>query len=272
VTANIAMVVGIVLIWLAGGLGVLVALGFACRWLLNNPRDDVIGGLLWHPGRIYSYVFHRLRVDGRENIPSREEAGPLVVVSNHTAGVDPVFLQSICPFFVRFVMAEDMRLKALDGLWNWLTIIFVDRVKRSGHGTREAIRHLSQGGVLGIFPEGGLERPARHLMPFEPGIGMLIRRTRARVLPVIIEGTPQVDPAWASLWTPSRSRVRVMPPIDYTDSGLDALEITLDLQRRYVEWTGWPLLLADEVSNAPAEPAEEPPVKKSRTANPRPAA
>ena len=240
--------------WVIGIVGVLTLLGWGCRWLLSNPREDVIGGLLWHGARVYVRLLHRMRVDGREHIPAtRHGVGPLIVVMNHTAGVDPVLVQAACRFHIRYVMAEDMRLKRFNELWDWQRVIFVDRVSRSGHGTREALRHLAEGGVLGIYPEGGLERPPCHLLPFEPGVGLLVRRSKARVLPVIITGTPQVDPAWSSLWRPSRSRLQVMPPIDYDGSGLNAAEITKDLQARFHAWTGWPVM---------GDPEPQTPVKR----------
>lgn len=243
-----------ILIWGVSTIGGLILLGYACRWLLNNPREDVIGGLLWHGARVYAALFHRVRVEGREHIPAtRHGAGPLIVVMNHTAGVDPVLVQAVCRFHIRYVMAEDMRLPRFNDLWEWQRVIFVDRVNRSAHGTREALRHLDEGGVLGIYPEGGLERPACHLLPFEAGIGLLVRRSRARVLPVIITGTPQVDPAWASLWRPSRSRLRFMEPIDYDGSGLSATAIVQDLQGRFKAWTGWPVIGEPDV---PPEPVK----------------
>jgi 1-acyl-sn-glycerol-3-phosphate acyltransferase len=226
--------------WSLFGLGVVLALGGFSRWLLANPRETVDGGLVWQGTRLYAHFFHHLSVEGKEHLPRDRYPGPLVVVMNHTAGVDPVLVQSICRFYVRYVMAQDMRLPAYEWIWQWARTIFVDRTGGSTQGTREALRHLASGGVLGIFPEGGLERPPRHIMPFEPGVGMIVRRTGARVLPIVIEGTPVVDPAWASLWTPSRSRIRIMPPIDYDGSGLSAAEIADDLRERYVEWTGWP--------------------------------
>jgi len=59
-------------------------------------------------------------------------------------------------------------------------------------------------------------------------------------LPVIIEGTPtEAANAWDSLWTRSNTRVRVMKPIDYSDSGMSTAELAQDLHRRYEEWTGW---------------------------------
>jgi 1-acyl-sn-glycerol-3-phosphate acyltransferase len=69
---------------------------------------------------------------------------------------------------------------------------------------------------------------------------VIIHRTGAPVLPVVIDGTPQVDPAWDSLIHPSRSRLRFMAPIDYRSSGLSPEAIALDLRRRFVDWTGWP--------------------------------
>jgi 1-acyl-sn-glycerol-3-phosphate acyltransferase len=236
--------------WVLFALIAVLALGLFSRWLLNNPRQTVDGGLIFHAVRIYSRLFHHLRVEGREHIPRDRHPGPLIVVMNHTAGVDPVLVQAACPFFVRYVMAEDMRLPRYEWLWKWATVIFVDRVKRTAQGTREALRHLAEGGVLGIFPEGGLERPPCHILPFEPGIGLIVRRTGARVLPVVIDGTPQVDPAWASLWTSSHSRLRFMQPISYRGSKLSAGEIAGDLQRRFASWTGWPMLSSENAAEA----------------------
>lgn len=224
-------------------LGFAVALGFAawCRQLLANPRGDVEAGLLWRLVKIYARVVHHLHVEGRSNIPRSSEAGPLIVVSNHTAGVDPLLLQSACPFEIRWIMAADMQVAAARAFWEWANVISVDRERGDAVGAREAIRYVKAGGVVGIFPEGGLERPARTIIPFEPGVGLIIRRTGARVLPMIVDGTPIADAAWTSLVRRSHARVRVMPPIDYAATRMSAQEITDDLRRRYAEWTGWPL-------------------------------
>lgn len=240
--ANITPVAAQLSIWIAFGVVALIAIGLFARWLIDCPRETVDAGLIWRAVRIYSHFFHHLRVEGKQWLPRERYPGPLVVVMNHTAGVDPVLVQAVCPFYVRYVMAEDMRLPTFEWLWNWSQAIFVDRVKRSAHGTREALRHLKEGGVLGIFPEGGLERPACHILPFEAGVGMIVKRTGAKVLPIVIDGTPAVDPAWASLWTSSHARLRIKEPIDYRGSGLSATQITEDLRARFAEWTGWPLI------------------------------
>lgn len=226
--------------WITIGLLSLLVIASFSRWVMNNPRQDVASGLAWRVIEIYSAVFHRLRVVGIENVPEGWHAGPLIVVVNHTAGVDPLLVQTCCPFEIRWMMTADMRLPALERLWSYGRIIFVDQGGGDIAGAREAIRHVKSGGVLGIFPEGGLERPRRHVMPFEPGIGFLVRRTGAPVLCAIVQGTPEIEPAWASLWRRSNSRVTFKPPIDYRGSKLSAEDISADLRRRYLEWTGWP--------------------------------
>lgn len=236
--------------WIAVAIFVLLLLGIwalAARALTRAPiRNDVSAGLFWLLGVSYARIVHSMRVQGRAAIPrigpdARPVDGPIIVIANHTAGVDPVLIQAAAPFHIRWMMAQDMRLPALEWLWQWLRVIFVSRTTRDSLGTREAIRHLHAGGVIGIFPEGGLERPSFHLMPFQPGVGLLIKRSGARVLPVIVDGTPQVDPAWSSLWRPSRSRVRFKPTLDYSHTSMSAAEIAEDLRQRFAEWTGWPL-------------------------------
>ena len=227
------------MLWVIVALVVWLCWAWVARWLMDNPRQDFETGLVWRLMQVYTRLVHRLKVEGREHIPAEPHPGPLLVVANHTAGVDPLLVQSVCPFFLRWMMAADMQLPALAGLWRWAEVIGVDRDGREVAAAREAIRHLREGGVIGIFPEGNLERPARHILPFLPGVGLIIAKTGTRVLPVVIEGTPQVDPAWSSLWRPSRARLRFLPIVTY-DAQQGAAHIAADLRARFLEATGWP--------------------------------
>ncbi len=225
-------------------LGVLIGLGLIARWLMDNPRQDLETGLFLKVAAGYARVYHGLRIVGLPHVPRERVPGSLIVVANHTAGVDPVLIQIACPFEIRWIMAMDMRLPSFEWFWTWARIISIPRGNELA-ATREAIRHVrhgndGRGGVLGIFPEGAIERPEREVLPFLRGVGLIIKKSNAIVLPVIIEGTPQVDPAWASLWRPSRSRLTFKQPIDYRESTLTPDEISADLRRRYTEWTGWP--------------------------------
>jgi len=189
-------------------------------------------------------------VDIRGQVPDSPFAGPLIIVANHTAGVDPLLIQAACRFEVRWLMASDMRHPALEWLWVYAHIIFVDRAGRDSMGPREAIGHVRSGGVLGIFPEGGLERPPRTIQPFQPGVGLIIKRTGAPVIPVVIDGTPIADQAWGSLIRRSRAVVRFMDPIRYEKTWTSE-GIAIDLRRRFSQWTGWPLHGEDTVPETP---------------------
>jgi len=230
----------VVLIWAIAILAGLVALGYFARWAATPPFNDVEMGLTWRALWVYAKLVHGLRLVGREHIPQDNRPGPLLVVANHTAGVDPVLIQAVCPFKIRWMMAEDMRLPALERFWQWARVIFVDRDAPQMAAAREALRHLKDGGVIGIFPEGRIERPEQTILPFASGVGLIARRAGARILPVIISGTPQVDPAWRSLWWRSKAQLEFKAPIEYDDRRLNPDHIAQDLRARYLEWTGWP--------------------------------
>ncbi|MGP1347658.1 MAG: lysophospholipid acyltransferase family protein [Phycisphaerales bacterium] len=215
-------------------------------WRAPNTHRELPGRAAYRFGQVYARALHRVRVVGREHIPAdggtgwRGAGSPLIVIANHTSGCDPLLVQSALPFEARWIMAEDMRVPVLDPVWGFLEIITLDRRGGSARGLREAMGHLKRGGVLGLFPEGHLERPARQLLPFEPGVAMLIRRSGARVLPAIIDGTPQRLAAWDSLLTPSRSQVRFLPVIEPSRwEGMDAEAIAGELRSLYARETGW---------------------------------
>lgn len=222
-------------------------LALASRWILNNPRrvpgqpidDDVIAaGLAYRAMQVLCTTLHRLRVEGGERLNLGRFPGPLIVVANHTAGVDPLLIQSACPFEVRWMMARDMMSPGLQGLWDMGQMIPVDRQGRDTTSVRIALRHLARGGVIGVFPEGGIERPARTLKPFLAGAGLIIAKSHAPVLPILIDGTPEDVSAAASLLRPSHSRLRVLETLRYGPE-MDAQAITRDLEDRFAAATGW---------------------------------
>lgn len=232
--------------WIILGAAAWVGCAAVARWIMAAAvrPDSFETGFLVRLYQVYARLVHRLRIEGAHHIPHPrspgEGVGPLIVVANHTAGVDPILIQATVPFEPRWMMASDMRAPLLEALWEFGRIIFVDRRGGDAPALREGLRHLASGGALGVFPEGHLERPARHILPFQPGVGLLIGRSKARVLPVVIDGTPICDPAWGSLVKPSHSRIRFLAPIDYSTTGLGPAEIAADLHRRFIDATGWP--------------------------------
>lgn len=228
-----------------------VAIICACAWgvgvvlarlvIRATLRGDVETGLAMVCIRAYARFVHRLRVEGVEHVPQWRfggpDAGPLIIVANHTAGVDPLLIQASVPFEISWLMLREMMVGVFPGLWEWTGVIPV--APGEGRSARDAIRRLESGGVIGIFPEGGIERPHGRIIPFEPGVGLIIHRSNAPVLQVVIDGTPDVASAFLSLVVPSRARVRFLPVKKYSGSGLGAAAIARDLQTRLERVTGW---------------------------------
>lgn len=224
----------------------------------GNPRPDDAGiGALYRFIQVYARLVHgvwRARFE-RASLPAQ---GPVIIVCNHTAGIDPILVQSVLSREIRWMMARDMMLPAFSPLWEWLGIIGVEiKEKRDTASVREALRHLAAGGVLGIFPEGGIERPARRLRPFMPGLGLIVAKSRAPVLPVFITDTPVRDRAWQSLWAPSSSTLRFGPLMTFgADSG--PIEITHEVEAWFLATSGWPRNTQREASIS-SEPAASAP-------------
>ncbi len=207
---------------------------------MDNPRGDFDTGVVFRASQLLSRLMHRLQAQGEHEIPAQRNPGSLIIIANHTSGIDPMLIQACCPFEIRWMMAADMKVPILNRFWNWSRVIIVNRFGRDHIAARQALRHLKSGGVLGIFPEGGIERPPEQIMPFLSGVGLLIKLTHAPILPVIITNTPQVDPAWRSYAKFSNSKLSFMPIIHYEDTTLSADQITADLRQRYTTWTSWP--------------------------------
>ncbi len=80
-------------------------------------------------------------------------------------------------------------------------------VERSGKelsATRAALRALQEGRVVGIFPEGRIER-TRELMPFEAGVAMLASRSGADVYPAYLDGTQRAESDMLAAFTRRQS-------------------------------------------------------------------
>lgn len=188
--------------------GLLCAIAWAAARVPRPSDDDTFGGVVSVVLRAYCRIFHAMRVEGR--VPVRAGERGLLVVCNHTAGVDPMLVQTAVPFYVRWMMARDMIHPALAFVFAWLRVIEVDRSGNDRSSVREAVRALRAGEVVGIFPEGRIGREAGSVLPFLPGAGVIAHLSGCDVLPVAIVGTPSKAGAFMSLLRPSKSKVRLL--------------------------------------------------------------
>ncbi len=81
---------------------------------------------------------------------------------------------------------------------------------------REALKHLKDQELVGLFPEGRLNR-GTNLLPANPGIAWLALRAQVPVYPAFIHNAPQGKHIVAPFYTPSRVRITFGEPIDLSE-------------------------------------------------------
>lgn len=209
------------------------------RRVARGPRGDVLTGICLDINWLYAKLFHRLKVIDAHLLPSSPVVNgrPIIIIANHTAGIDPILIQASVPYFVRWMMAADMRAAPLEEFWQYANVVFVERFgKPDLRAFRAALGTLESGQAIGIFPEGRLRGSPLELNDFLPGIGLLVAKSNALLLPVVITGTPFCYDSWPSLWQPSASRVHVKPLIDPQTLNVPTDQLAVTLRGLYVRW------------------------------------
>ncbi|MAE61765.1 MAG: hypothetical protein CMJ49_10470 [Planctomycetaceae bacterium] len=187
------------------------------RYVLRGPAPTRMLNLLWRIGRLYCFGMHKLKVNGASNVPSD---GPVLIVANHTAGIDPFLIQAAMRRPVHYMMAREYMRWWLGFFWRAVQPIDVDREADASAALRRTIDMLRQGRIVGIFPEGGLNTGDRATMrPWRSGLSMIAKRGRATIVPVWIDGTPQCKTVFGSFFRPSHATVTFGRP--FTIDSLD---------------------------------------------------
>jgi len=128
----------------------------------------------------------RLRTQGREHVPRK---GAAIIAANHASFLDPILIGMCSRRPVRFLVAREFYLDPrLSALLRWLGAIPVG----GDAGMIRSFRHIADvirgGGILGIFPEGGITRDGV-LKPFRAGAAVIALRMGVPVVPIHVGGT-----------------------------------------------------------------------------------
>lgn len=139
---------------------------------------------------IFTFFFH-FETEAQEDL--KKLKGPLIVAANHAAWVDPAligiafsFLSKVFP--IRYACWYKYFYTPRFLIFVW---IFGSFPVKKGLELKETlkipIKILKKGGVVGIFPEGKRRRAGR-FRKGRKGAAYLALKTRAKILPVKIEG------------------------------------------------------------------------------------
>jgi len=142
--------------------------------------------------------------------------GPALIVCDHTALGDPLVLSATAGRPVRFLMAEEIySQRHIRWVFQAIRCIPVQRGKRDIKAIRTMLDGLAAQEVIGLFPEGGLDR--HRLDEGHPGIGYLAIKSGAPVIPasIVWEGSHSVTSMVKTLFVPSKAIVRYGAPLQF---------------------------------------------------------
>ena len=124
-------------------------------------------------------------VFGKENIP---EKGGIVVCGNHRH-VDDQYNALIATKRVVHMLAKDEYFKGKkEWFYRMAGCIPVDRSIHDENAKSEAIEVLKNNEVIGIFPEGTVNRTNDIILPFKYGAVSFAKKTGAYIVPFTITG------------------------------------------------------------------------------------
>ncbi len=218
-----------ILKWTGPGM-VVFGLIWAWRYMRSGPLPSSFANVLGRINRLYALVWHRVRWVGRHNVPI---TGPVILAANHTTGLDPFVIQSGIPRMVRWLMLTNYQFRFAAPLWRTVRPIALDKASSDLNKIRQLVAVLKQGDIVGLFPEGSLQRTHRDLQPFRAGIAMIARRADARIVPVWIHGTPRKHHMLWHFLCPSRTTVIYGQPFDPPPDMSDE-EVVAQLRDRMV--------------------------------------
>ena len=160
--------------------------------------------------RVFCISFFRLRTYGRDNVPRK---GAFILVSNHQSYLDPVFCAVPLKRHSSFIARDTLFTNWFFGpLISSLNAIPVKLGEPDISAMRKVIGMLKKGGGVTLFPEGTRTYDGK-ITPFKPGLGLLCRRGKAPIVPVVIDGAFECWPRHKKLFSPGQIRLCYGKPI-----------------------------------------------------------
>lgn len=151
--------------------------------------------LLYVPVVWLAILLFSTRTRGRFNVP---QSGPFLVIANHQSAIDPLLIGLAVNRPMRFLARRTLFKPRIFGwLISSLGAIPLNHDMSGKEGLKTGLELLKAGNGLLIFPEGTRTRDG-HIQPLKPGVILLIRRSKAPIIPVAVAGPFQAMPpkAW----------------------------------------------------------------------------
>ena len=135
------------------------------------------------------HIVFRPTYIGLENIP---KSGRIVLAGTHTNDFDSPLLMSCTKRVIHFLAKESLTKGILGPAFKALGLIPVNRSIHDKDALKSAISTLEEDKVIGIFPEGTINRTDDLIMPFKIGAVKMSKETNTKIVPFVITGKYKV--------------------------------------------------------------------------------
>ncbi len=167
--------------------------------------------------KIILRVFFRMRVIHPERLL---EEGGVIYAANHASYLDPPIIGSSCRRPIYYLARKTlMKWPILGPIFPSLNVVPVDQERADMSALKTIIKLVREGHRTIIFPEGS-RTDNGELQPAQPGLGLVVSKTRAPVVPMRIFGSFEAFPRGASRVKLARITVVVGEPMFFNDSDL----------------------------------------------------
>jgi len=173
----------------------------------------IVYNIFYNLAKLLARMFFSMRVIHPERMV---ESGPLIIAVNHSSFFDPP-LAGICSKRGVFYLARKTLLKwpFFGPLFPAMNVIPVERDGNDMSALREVIKKIKEGNAVVLFPE-GTRSPDGNLQKARAGIGLVIAKTGAPVMPIRICGAYESFPKNAKGLRSSQITVVLGEPIHFT--------------------------------------------------------
>jgi 1-acyl-sn-glycerol-3-phosphate acyltransferase len=165
--------------------------------------------------RILARIFFRFRIVHRERLP---ETGGFILAANHQSYFDPPLVGICSRRAVHYLARKTLMDWPFFGpMFPDMNVIPVDRDGNDMSALKTVIRKVKSGEGVVLFPEGTRSSDG-NLQPAQAGVGLVIAKTLAPVVPVRIFGSFEAFPKGSKKVKLHPITVVIGKPIQFSES------------------------------------------------------
>jgi 1-acyl-sn-glycerol-3-phosphate acyltransferase len=166
----------------------------------------------WSLFRLMYATYFRWRVFNPERVP---QSGAVILASNHASFLDPPLVGSALKRDINYLARESLfRFPGIGALLRSWNAVPVDREGGGAAGLKTILDRLLAGNGIILFPEGTRTRDGK-LQPARSGIGLIVIKSDAPVVPVRTFGTFEAYGRNHKFPRPRRVAVKYGEPIRF---------------------------------------------------------